>query len=128
MSYVDPPAPRPLQPGETPPAPSSADLLAPGGQATTWVFNPEYQRLVDLWFQVLPLMEQLTTSLDKPYQMARSTDVWDAPVAKRYVEDIGEWRNRLGLYRQAVLTAISDEAADTPRWVPSKAGAPHAYS
>ncbi|GAA1014948.1 hypothetical protein Aple_052610 [Acrocarpospora pleiomorpha] len=128
MSYVDPPAPRPLQPGETPPAPSSADLLAPGGQATTWVFNPEYQRLVDLWFQVLPLMEQLTTSLDKPYQMARSTDVWDAPVAKRYVQDIGEWRNRLGLYRQAVLTAISDEAADTPRWVPSKAGAPHAYS
>ncbi|GAA0430169.1 hypothetical protein Acor_45810 [Acrocarpospora corrugata] len=128
MSYVDPPAPRPLQPGETPPAPSSSDLLVPGGQTTTWVFNPEYQRLVDLWFQVLPLMEQLTTSLDKPYQMARSTDVWDAPVAKRYVQDIGEWRNRLGLYRQAVLTAISDEAADTPRWVPSKAGAPHAYS
>ncbi|GIH27106.1 hypothetical protein Aph01nite_54160 [Acrocarpospora phusangensis] len=128
MSYVDPPAPRPLQPGETPPAPSSSDLLTPGGQATTWVFNPEYQRLVDLWFQVLPLMEQLTTSLDKPYQMARSTDVWDAPVAKRYIQDMGEWRNRLGLYRQAVLTAISDQAADTPRWIPSKAGAPHAYS
>ncbi|WP_214106494.1 hypothetical protein [Acrocarpospora catenulata] len=128
MTYVDPPAPRPLQPGERPPAPTGADLLEPGGQATTWVFNPEYQRLVDLWFAVLPLMEELTKSLDKPYQMARSTDVWDAPVAKRYVQDIGEWRNRLGLYRQAVLTAISDEAADTPRWVPSKAGAPHAYS
>jgi hypothetical protein len=44
------------------------------------------------------------------------------------VEDLAEWRNRLGLYRQAVLTAISDQAADTPRWVPASAGAPHAFS
>ncbi len=128
MTYVDPPAPVPLQPGETPPPASRTDLLTPGGQATTWVFNPEYQKLVDLWLRVLPMMEQLTNSLDKPFQMARSTDVWDAPVAKRYVEDVGEWRSRLGLYRQAVLTAISDQAADTPRWIPSKTGVPHVLS
>ncbi|GLX00088.1 hypothetical protein [Microtetraspora sp. NBRC 16547] len=128
MIYGDPPAPVPLQPGETPPAPSSTDLLAPGGQQTTWVFNPEYQRLVDLWLQVLPLMEQLARSLEKPYQMARSNDVWDAPVAKRYVGDVAEWRNRLAMYRQAVLTAISDQAADTPRWIPGGVGAPRAFS
>ncbi|MFF3666953.1 hypothetical protein [Microtetraspora malaysiensis] len=128
MIYGDPPAPTPLQPGETPPAPSATDLLAPGGQHTTWVFNPEYQRLVDLWLQVLPLMEQLTGSLDKPHQMARSADVWDAPVAKRYVDDVTEWRNRLAMYRQAVLTAISDQAADTPRWIPGGVGAPRAFS
>ncbi|WP_062335810.1 MULTISPECIES: hypothetical protein [Herbidospora] len=128
MSYLDPPAPRPLQPGETPPAANGNDLLIPGGQATTWVFNPEYQRLVDLWFQVMPLMEKISTLLDRPYTLARSTDTWNADVAKRYVQQISEWRTRLGLYRQAVLTSISDEAADTPRWVPSKAGAPHAYS
>ncbi|GAB3144879.1 hypothetical protein OHB01_19860 [Microbispora hainanensis] len=128
MSYVDPPAPTPLQPGETPPAPSSTDLLSPGGQPTGWVFNPEYQKLVDLWLQVVPLMDQLTKSLDKPYERARSRDVWDAPVAERYVQDLAEWRNRLGMYRQAVLTAISDQAADTPRWIPAKAGAPHAFT
>lgn len=126
--YVDPPAPLPLQQGETPPPPSTTDMLKPGGQPTSWVFNPEYQDLVDLWFKVLPMMEQLTSSLDKPFQMARSTDVWDAPVAKRYVEDVAEWRKRLGLYRQTVLTAISDLAADTPRWIPSRSGVPHVLS
>ncbi|GAA0367566.1 hypothetical protein GCM10009530_16860 [Microbispora corallina] len=128
MTYVDPPAPTPLQPGETPPAPSGTDLLTPGGQPTGWVFNPEYQRLVDLWLQVVPLMDQLTRSLDKPHEQAKSKDVWDAPVAGRYVQDLAEYRARLGMYRQAVLTAISDQAADTPRWVPSRTGAPHAFS
>ncbi len=92
------------------------------------MFNPEYQKLVDLWFQVLPQMDRLTRSLDKPYAMARSRDVWDAPVSGRYVEDLTEWRKRLAMYRQAVLTAISDQAADTPRWVPGGTGAPHAFS
>jgi hypothetical protein len=128
MSYADPPAPMALQPGENPPTPSGTDLLTPGGQATTWVFNPEYQRLVDLWVKVAAPLDQLSKLLDKAYQMARSRDVWDAPVAKRYVEDLAEWRNRLALYRQSVLTAISDHAADTPRWVPGKTGAPHAFS
>jgi hypothetical protein len=126
--FADPPAPTPLQPGEAPPASSGNDLLSPGGQTTTWEFNPEYQRLVDLWVQIVPLMNQLTHSLDKAYQRARSKDTWDAPVAERYIQDLDEWRNRLGMYRQAVLTAISDEAADTPRWIPSRAGAPHAFS
>ncbi|WP_424529562.1 hypothetical protein ACOZ38_08585 [Sphaerisporangium viridialbum] len=126
--YADPPAPQPLQPGETPPASSSPDPFSPDGQASNWRFNPEYQKLVDLWQQTQPLLEGLTTSLDKAYQMARSRDVWDAPVAERYVQDMTEWRNRLGMYRQAVLTAISDQAADTPRWVPTASSAPHAYS
>jgi hypothetical protein len=117
-----------LQPGENPPNSSGTDLLTPGGQATTWVFNPEYQRLVDLWVKVAAPLDQLSKLLDKAYQMSRSRDVWDAPVAKRYVEDLAEWRNRLALYRQSVLTAISDDAADTPRWVPGKTGAPHAFS
>ncbi|MFC4534421.1 hypothetical protein [Sphaerisporangium dianthi] len=125
--HADPPAPQPLQPGEGPPT-SSADPFNPDGQATSWRFNPEYQKLVDLWQQVLPLLEGLTTSLDKAQQMSRSRDVWDAPVAERYVQDMNEWRNRLSMYRQSVLSAISDQAADTPRWVPVAAGAPHAYS
>ncbi|GAB1820679.1 hypothetical protein [Herbidospora sp. RD11066] len=128
MSYADPPAPRPMQLGETPPAASGNDLLVPGGQATTWVFNPEYQRLVKLWDTVIRDMEHISTLLDRPYTMARSTDTWKADVAERYIQKISEWRTRIGLYRQAVLTAISDEAADTPRWVPSNSGAPHAYS
>jgi len=126
--FADPPAPTPLQPGEAPPASSGTDLLSPGGQTTTWEFNPDYQRLIDLWVRVVPLMDQLTHSLDKAYQQATSRDVWDAPVAERYVKDINEWRNRLCMYRQSVLTAISDEAADTPRWIPSRVGAPHAFS
>ncbi|WP_066373607.1 hypothetical protein [Herbidospora mongoliensis] len=128
MSYADPPAPRRLQPGETPPAASGNALLVPGGQATAWVFNPEYERLVTLWDSVMPEMRKISELLEQPYTMARSTDTWNAAVAQRYIEKISEWRTRLGLYRQAVLTAISDEAADTPRWVPSTSGAPHAYS
>ncbi|WP_245966436.1 hypothetical protein [Sphaerisporangium album] len=111
-----------------PPVSASPDPFSPDGQATSWRFNPEYQKLVDLWQQAQPLLEGLTGSLDKAYQMARSRDVWDAPVAERYVQDMGEWRTRLGMYRQAVLTAISDQAADTPRWVPVSSSAPHAYS
>ncbi|MFI6298696.1 hypothetical protein ACIBEJ_44410 [Nonomuraea sp. NPDC050790] len=123
--YVDPPAPKPRQPGETPPAAASGAL---DGQPRAWEFNPEYQRLVTAWQSVMPLLESLTTALDKAYQLARSPQTWDAPVGSRYVEDLAEWRSRLALYRQAVLTSISDEAADTPRWVPSSAGAPHAFS
>jgi hypothetical protein len=124
--YVDPPAPKPLQPGESPPR-SSTDVLSPEG-ARAWEFNPEYQRLVTLWQEVLPMLDSLEVSLDKAHQLARSRDVWDAPVGERYVEDLSEWRKRLQLYRQSVLTAISDEAADTPRWIPSEAGAPHAFN
>ncbi|GII56401.1 hypothetical protein Pth03_47900 [Planotetraspora thailandica] len=128
MTYADPPAPIPMQPGETPPAPSGTDLLSPGGQPTTWVFNPAYQRLVDLWLEIVPVMDQLTGTLDEPYEQARSRDVWDAPVADRYVHDLAEWRERLAAYRQAVLSSISEQAADTPRWVPGRTGAPHAFS
>jgi hypothetical protein len=124
---VDPPAPQPLRPGETPPAQSLPDQLAPGGQATTWVFNPEYQKLVDLWHKALPLLEDLTTSLDRPLRLSRSKDVWDAAVGDRRAHDIAQWRGQLATYRHAVLTAISDEAADTPRWVPSGSDAPHAF-
>jgi len=97
-------------------------------QPRAWEFNPEYQRLVTAWQSALPLLETLTAQLDKAYRLARSPQTWDAPVGGRYVEDIAEWRSRLALYRQAVLTSISDEAADTPRWVPSAIGAPHAFS
>ncbi|WP_084960825.1 hypothetical protein [Thermoactinospora rubra] len=124
--YADPPAPQPRQPGEMPPSAGTAGPL--DGQPTAWRFNPEYERLVTLWQSVLPLLEELTGALDKAYQLARSPQTWDAPVGSRYVEDLGEWRTRLRLYRQAVLTSISDEAADTPRWVPVTTGAPHAFS
>ena len=124
--YVDPPAPQPRQPGENPPLNGNGNPLE--AQPRAWEFNPEYQRLVTAWQTVLPLLESLTTALDKAYQLARSPQTWDAPVGTRYVEDIGAWRSRLALYRQAVLTSISEEAADTPRWVPSAIGAPHAFS
>jgi hypothetical protein len=124
--YVDPPAPKPRQPDENPPSNGNGNPLEP--QPRAWEFNPEYQRLVTAWQTVLPMLEGLTTALDKAYQLARSSQTWDAPVGKRYIEDIGEWRSRLALYRQAVLTSISEEAADTPRWVPSAIGAPHAFS
>ncbi|MEU7001291.1 hypothetical protein [Nonomuraea sp. NPDC046570] len=123
--YVDPPAPQPRQPGETPPTTGAGPL---DGQPRAWEFNPDYQRLVNAWHAVIPMLETLGDALDKAYGLARSPQTWDAPVGARYVEDIAEWRNRLGLYRQAVLTAISDQAADTPRWVPSPVGAPHAFS
>jgi hypothetical protein len=126
--YDDPPAPVPYQPGETPPSPSPEKLLEPGGQPTSWIFNPEYQKLVDLWLKVLPMLEQLTQALDTPVKMAQNTQVWDAPVAERYVNDLVGWNKRLSLYRQAVLTAISDEAADTPRWIPNKTGVPRLFS
>ncbi|MFI9430729.1 MULTISPECIES: hypothetical protein [Streptosporangium] len=125
--FVDPPAPQPLQPGETPPASGSLGLPSPD-RATSWEFNPDYQRLVTMWRQVLPALDDLAASLDRAYQLARSRDVWDAPVSGRYVKEMAEWRTRLGLYRQAILTSISDQAADTPRWVPANAGAPHAFS
>ncbi|MFI7532949.1 hypothetical protein [Streptosporangium sp. NPDC049376] len=125
--FVDPPAPQPLQPGETPPVSGSPGLPTPD-MAVSWEFNPDYQRLVMMWRQVLSELDALTSSLDKAYQMARSKDVWDAPVSGRYVEEMAEWRTRLGLYRQAILTSISDQAADTPRWIPVNAGAPHAFS
>jgi hypothetical protein len=125
--FVDPPAPQPLRPGETPPVSGGVGVPSPD-TAMAWEFNPDYQKLVMMWRQVLPVLDTLTASLDKAYQLAKSSDVWDAPVSGRYVEDMTAWRTRLGLYRQAILTSISDQAADTPRWIPAAVGAPHAFS
>ncbi|WP_433438627.1 hypothetical protein [Nonomuraea sp. CA-141351] len=122
--YVDPPAPRPRDPNETPPVSASGALDSP---QRAWEFNPEYQRLVVAWNTVLPQLESLRTALDKAYGLAKSPQTWDAPVGERYVQDIREWRTRLAVYRHNVLTTISDEAADTPRWIQTTANAPHAF-
>ncbi|MEV1170586.1 hypothetical protein [Nonomuraea sp. NPDC049784] len=122
--YVDPPAPRPRDPNETPPVSASGALDSP---QRAWEFNPDYQRLVVAWNTVLPQLEALRTALDKAYGLAKSPQTWDAPVGERYVQDIREWRTRLAVYRHNVLTTISDEAADTPRWIQTTANAPHAF-
>ncbi|MEO3791054.1 hypothetical protein ABGB14_12605 [Nonomuraea sp. B10E15] len=122
--YVDPPAPKARQRDETPPISSTGPLDNP---QRAWEFNPDYQRLVVAWNTVLPQLEALRTVLDKAYALAKSPQTWDAPVGERYVKDIREWRTRLSVYRHAVLTAISDEAADTPRWIQTTASAPHAF-
>ncbi|MFG1702884.1 hypothetical protein ACFLIM_06805 [Nonomuraea sp. M3C6] len=122
--YVDPPAPKPKERDETPPASTAGPLENP---PRAWEFNPDYQRLVVAWNTVLPQLETLRTALDKAYGLARSPQTWDAPVGERYVQDIREWRTRLAVYRHSVLTSISDEAADTPRWIPTTANAPHAF-
>ncbi|WP_043616760.1 hypothetical protein [Nonomuraea candida] len=122
--YVDPPAPKPKGEHEAPPVPPMGALDAP---QRAWRFNPDYQRLVEAWKAVMPQLESLSTALDRAYDLAKSPQTWDAPVGERYARDIREWRTRLALYRHSVLTAISDEAADTPRWVQTTANAPHAY-
>ncbi|GAA3581088.1 hypothetical protein GCM10022419_073220 [Nonomuraea rosea] len=122
--YVDPPAPKAFVKGEVPPISATDALDTP---ATAWVFNEDYERLVLAWETVMPQLETLRTALDKAYSLARSPQTWDAAVAERYVKEVREWRARLAVYRHSVLTAISDEAADTPRWVKTTAGAPHAF-
>jgi hypothetical protein len=122
--YVDPPAPKPRDHDEKPPISATGPLDTP---QRAWEFNPDYQRLVMTWNTVMPQLETLRTALDKAYGLAKSPQTWDAPVGERYVEDIREWRNRLAVYRHSVLTAISDEAADTPRWIQTGANAPHAF-
>ncbi|MER6575385.1 hypothetical protein [Nonomuraea sp. NPDC001023] len=122
--YVDPPAPRPRSRDEMPPVTAAGPL---DNQPLAYEFNPDYERLVTAWNTVMPMLEKLSTALDKAYALAKSPQTWDAPVGDRYVQDIREWRSKLALYRHAVLTAISDEADDTPRWIPSQTGAPHAF-
>ncbi|SEG58292.1 hypothetical protein SAMN05444920_103298 [Nonomuraea solani] len=122
--YADPPAPREKETDEVPPISSAGPLDIP---QRAWEFNPDYQRLVVAWNTVLPQLETLKTALDKAYGLAKSPQTWDAPVGERYIQDIHEWRTRLAAYRHAVLTTISDEAADTPRWIPTSANAPHAF-
>ncbi|GAA3660130.1 hypothetical protein GCM10022224_024370 [Nonomuraea antimicrobica] len=122
--YADPPAPRAKGRDEVPPITSTGPLEDP---QRAWRFNPDYERLVVAWNTVMPHLETLKTTLDKAYAMARSPQTWDAPVGERYVEDLREWRDRLARYRLSVLTTISDEASDTPRWVQTTANAPHAF-
>ncbi|MEU8363484.1 hypothetical protein AB0C27_46450 [Nonomuraea sp. NPDC048882] len=116
--YADPPAPKEQGPGETPPG---------GPLAAPQYFNPDYERLVVAWKAVLPELDALRAALDKAYGLASNPQTWDAPVGERYVKEMREWRMRLSLYRHSVLTAISDEAAGTPRWVKARADAPHAF-
>ncbi|MEV0618070.1 hypothetical protein AB0I81_32425 [Nonomuraea sp. NPDC050404] len=111
--YVDPQPPRARERNEAPPQP-------PGGLEAgqpPYMFNPEYQKLIDAWDSVKPQLETLSAALDKAYLLARSPQTWDAPVGERYVETIREWRRRLAAYRNSVLTEISDTALETPRWV-----------
>ncbi|MGP3954542.1 hypothetical protein ACTWPT_00990 [Nonomuraea sp. 3N208] len=119
--YVDPPAPEAWTDSSRPPQETAAALAPPPGADR---FNPEYERLVEAWNAVMPQLEALRTALDKAYSLARSPQTWDAPVGERYIQDIREWRTRLAVYRHAVLTAISDRAADTPRWLPASAVTP----
>ncbi|MFJ2031236.1 hypothetical protein [Streptosporangium sp. NPDC087985] len=125
--FVDPPAPQPLQQGEMPPTPASTALPSPD-RATAWEFNPDYQRLVTTWQQVLPMLDALAASMEKAYARATDREVWDAPVSGRYVEEMAQWRTGLRLYRQAILTSINEQEQRTERWVPVNAGAPHAFS
>lgn len=119
--YVDPPPPKPYDPDEV----RRVDVATPSmGSPALLRSNPDYERLVAAWEAVMPHLESLKIVLDKAYTRAMSPQTWDAPVGKRYVEDIRAWRERLLAYRHAVLTAISDEAADTPRWKPLPAGVP----
>jgi hypothetical protein len=122
--YVDPPPPQPMDPKERPPQSAAGALENP---PRAWEFNPDYARLITAWNTVMPQLDSLRTALDKAYNLARSPQTWDAPVGERYVQDIREWRTRLALYRHSVLTAISDQAADTPRWIPTTVNAPHAF-
>ncbi|TMR21786.1 hypothetical protein ETD86_14070 [Nonomuraea turkmeniaca] len=124
--YVDPPAPKAFNPYDPKDRPPSATAGALDDTTATWRFNPDYDRLVEAWNTVMPQLEQLRTALDKAYNRARSPQTWDAPVGERYVQEIREWRTKLAVYRHAVLTAISDRAADTPRWLPTTASIPRA--
>ena len=120
--FVDPKPPEEQHIDEKPPP-------SPPGEALdiprAWTFNPDYVRLIEAWKSVMPHLEILREALDKAYDLARSPQTWDAPVGERHVEEIREWRTRLASYRHAVLTAISDEEVDTPRWVQTSAHAPH---
>ncbi|MCF6474370.1 hypothetical protein FAF44_39215 [Nonomuraea sp. MG754425] len=122
--FADPPAPRPKGRTEAPPVSATGPLETP---QRAWEFNPDYQRLVEAWEAVRPHLDTLRGALDKAYALAKSPQTWDAPVGDRYARDIREWRARLDAYRHSVLSAISDEAADTPRWVQTTANAPHAF-
>jgi hypothetical protein len=119
--YVDPPAPEAWTNKSRPPEETAGSLATPPGAHR---YNPEYERLVDAWNAVMPQLNALKTALDKAYSLARSPQTWDAPVGERYIQDIREWRTRLAAYRHAVLTAISDRAADTPQWLPTSAVMP----
>lgn len=121
--YADPPAPKDKGVDETPPRTPGKALDDPHA----WLFNPEYKRLLAAWEAAKSELDTLSTVLDRAYSLAMSPQTWEAPVGERYVEDIREWRKRLIAYRLSVLSAISNEAADTPRWVHTAAHAPHAY-
>ncbi|WP_283137264.1 hypothetical protein [Rhizohabitans arisaemae] len=125
--YDDPPAPTYPSRGAGPesggmPAPGLLDRHTPGGAAPSWVFNPEYEKLIILWRQVEKLLDELTPILDPVLTMARSKDVWDAPVAERYVQDLTRWRQDLIAYRATILGAISRLAGSeaVPKWIPAK--------
>jgi hypothetical protein len=122
--YGDPPAPMPRAKDETVPTATQSPF---DSTPVVYVFNPAYERLVMVWQSVLPALDKLNAALDKSYNLATSPQTWDAPVGKRYVQDISEWRSQMILYRHAILTTISDEARGTPRWIPSKEGSPSVY-
>ena len=93
--YLDPPAPQPRQPGQNRPSTATAKPGSPAKGLGVQSRVPSC--LVTAWQTVLPLLESLTTALDKAYRLARSPRTWDAPVGTRYVEDMkrGGGRSRL---------------------------------
>ncbi|TYB56560.1 hypothetical protein FXF51_43035 [Nonomuraea sp. PA05] len=80
----------------------------------TPVDNPRYTALREAQVRVERHVAQLRAALDEPFRLFSGDAVWIGPVARRFGEDLGHYRQRLRQQAETVLAELEAEIRRTP--------------
>ncbi|MFI0419119.1 hypothetical protein [Spongiactinospora sp. 9N601] len=84
---------------------------------TEMVPNPLRAALVETLKTVEPLIKEIDTAIDGPFQEFHSGKVWSGPMAKRFDAEFGQYRGRSRRAGEEVVADIRAFLARTPEQV-----------
>ncbi|MFF0573090.1 hypothetical protein [Streptosporangium saharense] len=79
--------------------------------------NPFYDALVETLQMVEPLVREIESGVEAPFQAFHSGKVWTGPAAKRFDEQLVGNRERLRGSADRILADLRQTLASTPRQV-----------
>ncbi|MFI7613468.1 hypothetical protein ACIBP6_19790 [Nonomuraea terrae] len=78
------------------------------------VDNPRYEALQQALANVERHVARLRAALDEPFDLFSGDAVWIGPVARKFGEDLGHYRQRLKQQAETVMAELEAEIRRTP--------------